>query len=66
MGNNKDEHTPAKRRYPPFYEKVIPIALGIIALIVIALLLSSWAWHWACFRAWCTDTLPDFQKEALS
>jgi hypothetical protein len=39
MGNNKDEHTPAKRRYPPFYEKVIPIALGIIALIVIALLL---------------------------
>ncbi len=37
--DNKDEHTPAKRRYPPFYEKVVPIALGIIALIVVVLLL---------------------------
>jgi hypothetical protein len=37
MGN-KDEHTPAKRHYPPFYEKAVPIALGIIVLIVIALL----------------------------
>ena len=38
MGN-QDEHTPVTRRYPPLYEKAVPIALGIIALIVIALLL---------------------------
>ena len=37
--DNKDEHPPARRHYPPLYEKVVPIALGIIALIVIALLL---------------------------
>ena len=38
MGN-QDEHTPTRRRYPPLYEKAVPIALGVIALIVIALLL---------------------------
>ncbi len=38
MGN-KDEHPPTGRHYPPFYEKVVPIALAIIALIVVVLLL---------------------------
>ncbi len=37
MGN-KDERAPAKRHYPPFYEKAVPIVLAIIALIVVALL----------------------------
>jgi hypothetical protein len=38
MGN-RDEQPPARRHYPPLYEKVVPIALGIIALIVVVLLL---------------------------
>jgi len=35
----KDSHTPRKRQYPPLYEKVVPIALGIIVLAIIVLLL---------------------------
>jgi hypothetical protein len=38
MGN-QDEQPPARRHYPPLYEKAVPIALGIIALIVVVLLL---------------------------
>ncbi len=38
MGN-QDGRPPANRHYPPFYEKVVPIALAIIALIVVVLLL---------------------------
>ena len=38
MGS-QDGRPPARRHYPPFYEKVVPIALAIIALIVVALLL---------------------------
>ncbi len=31
-------HTPPRRRYPPFYERAVPIALAaIVALIVILL-----------------------------
>lgn len=30
-----------KRSYPSFYEKVVPIALGIIALAIIVLLILS-------------------------
>ena len=37
--SDQDDRTPARRHYPPFYEKVVPIALGIIALIVVVLLL---------------------------
>lgn len=37
--SDKDKRAPAKRQYPPFYEKAVPIALGIIALIIVALLL---------------------------
>jgi hypothetical protein len=35
----KSEDTSPKRQYPPFYERIVPIALGIIALLIIVLLL---------------------------
>ena len=39
MGPDKnDRRTPRKRRYPPAYERAVPIALGIIVLFIIALL----------------------------
>jgi len=31
--------TPPKRQYPPLYEKIVPIALGMIAIVLIVLLL---------------------------
>jgi hypothetical protein len=37
--HDKDNQTPPKRQYPPFYEKVVPIVLGIIAIAIIILLL---------------------------
>ena len=37
--SDKDDRAPARRQYPPFYEKVVPIVLALIALVVIALLL---------------------------
>ena len=37
--HDKDNHTPPKRQYPPFYEKAVPIALGIISVVIIVLLL---------------------------
>ncbi len=36
---DKSSPPPVKRRYPPFYERAVPIALAIIALAMIALLL---------------------------
>ena len=30
--------SPPQRQYPPVYEKIIPIALGVIALAIIVLL----------------------------
>ena len=36
---DRDNHTPPKRQYPPFYEKAVPIALGIIAMAIVVLLL---------------------------
>ena len=35
----KESHEPRKRQYPPLYEKVVPIALGIIVVAIVALLL---------------------------
>jgi hypothetical protein len=29
----------AKKQYPPFYEKAIPIVVGVIGLLVVVLLL---------------------------
>jgi hypothetical protein len=34
-----DGPTPPKRQYPVFYEKVVPVALAVIVLIIVALLL---------------------------
>jgi hypothetical protein len=33
-----ENNPPPKRHYPPIYEKIIPLALGLIALAVIILL----------------------------
>jgi hypothetical protein len=33
-----DQPSP-RRRYPPLYEKVVPIALGIIVVVIVVLLL---------------------------
>jgi hypothetical protein len=32
-----------KRQYPPFYEKFVPVAIGTLGLIVIAMLLFTLA-----------------------
>ena len=36
---DKPDRPPPKRRYPPLYEKLVPVALGIIVLIIVVLLL---------------------------
>ena len=35
----QDERTRPRRQYPPFYEKVVPIALGLIIVAIVILLL---------------------------
>lgn len=37
MQDQSDGSRP-KRQYPPFYEKAVPIALGLIALAILVLL----------------------------
>ena len=37
--SSDDKRAQPKRRYPGLYEKLIPIALGIIALAIIVLLI---------------------------
>jgi hypothetical protein len=37
--SDKNDRTKPERQYPPFYERAVPIALGIIALFVVALLM---------------------------
>lgn len=37
--NRSENQTASERHYPPFWEKVIPIALGIIAVVIVILLL---------------------------
>ncbi len=34
-----ENSSPPKRRYPPVYEKIIPIALGVIVVAIVVLLL---------------------------
>ena len=35
----KDRNLPSdERRYPPFWERVVPIALGVIAVVMVILL----------------------------
>jgi hypothetical protein len=36
----RDKAKPTPRRYPSFYEKAVPIALGAIALAILVLLLA--------------------------
>ena len=36
---NKNNRTPRRRQYPTFYEKAVPVALGIIFIAIIVLLL---------------------------
>ena len=36
--NNPGDRRPSERRYPPFYEKAVPIALGVIVLFIAVLL----------------------------
>ena len=36
---NRGKPPPSVRRYPPFYEILVPIALGLIALAIVILLL---------------------------
>ena len=37
--SGKDKHGSPKRQYPAFYERLIPIALGIIILAIVVLLI---------------------------
>jgi hypothetical protein len=37
MSNDNDTEKPT-RKYPPLYERVVPIALGIIVLAIVVLL----------------------------
>lgn len=30
--------SPSKRRYPPVYEKMVPIALTIVAILIVSLI----------------------------
>ena len=43
MTNDNPTGDRPKRQYPPFYERFVPIALGIIAVIVVVLLLIIFA-----------------------
>lgn len=38
---SESQKGPPKREYPPFYEKVVPIALAVIAVGIIALIIIS-------------------------
>jgi len=38
-----DKQGPPKRRYPAFYERFVPIALGVIVLAIVLLLLVIFA-----------------------
>jgi uncharacterized membrane protein YvbJ len=40
MPNNR-RSSQTERKYPPFYEKIIPIAIGILALIIVAMLIYT-------------------------
>jgi len=36
-----EKSTPSKREYPAVYEKMVPVALGVLAVIVIAMLVFT-------------------------
>ncbi len=33
--------SPEKRQYPPFYEKFVPMAIGILAVIILVMLVFT-------------------------
>jgi hypothetical protein len=37
--SNEEKGGPSPRRYPPFYEKVVPIALGLLLAAMVIVLL---------------------------
>jgi hypothetical protein len=37
--NDKQSSSRPKRRYPPFYERFVPVALGVIVAVIVILLL---------------------------
>jgi hypothetical protein len=43
MRPNDDEQESPRRQYPAFYERMIPIALGIIILAIVFLLIVIFA-----------------------
>ena len=38
-----DKAQPSKREYPAFYEKFVPIALGVLAVIIVGMLVFTLA-----------------------
>jgi hypothetical protein len=36
-----DSKHPTKREYPKFYEKTVPIVLGILAIVILAMLIYT-------------------------
>lgn len=36
-----EKESPTKRQYPAFYEKLIPIAIGILAVVVIGMMVYA-------------------------
>ncbi|MFQ5616426.1 MAG: hypothetical protein ACE5GO_08210 [Anaerolineales bacterium] len=37
----KNKSQPLERRYPPFYEKAIPIAIGVLVVVIIGVLIFT-------------------------
>jgi len=35
------QNNPSKREYPAFYEKAIPIAIGLLAIVIVAMLVFT-------------------------
>jgi len=42
MGRNK-KHTKSERHYPLFWEKVVPLAIGILVVIILIIVLLIFA-----------------------
>ena len=37
----KEKHPQAPREYPPIYEKIVPIAIGILMVIIVGVLIFT-------------------------
>ncbi len=38
---DKDNQTHTKRQYPPLYERIVPVVLGVIVIAIVVLLFIS-------------------------